>query len=77
MNWDHLKHQLSKLPLHIVIIGIIIIWIIPALGLLVTSFRPVQDVNTTGWWTVLQPPTGSNRIRSFMCRMSWGKRARN
>jgi alpha-glucoside transport system permease protein len=59
MNWDHLRRQLSKLPLHIVIIGIIIIWLIPALGLLVTSFRPVQDVNTTGWWTVLQPPTGS------------------
>jgi alpha-glucoside transport system permease protein len=60
MNWAHIKHQLSKLPLHIVIIGIIIIWIIPALGLLVTSFRPVQDVNTTGWWTVLNPPTGAD-----------------
>jgi alpha-glucoside transport system permease protein len=59
MNWEHLRHQLSKLPLHMVIIGIIIIWLIPALGLLVTSFRPVQDVNTTGWWTVLQPSTGS------------------
>jgi alpha-glucoside transport system permease protein len=59
MNWEHIKHQLSKLPVHLVIIGIIVIWIIPALGLLVTSFRPVQDVNTTGWWTVLQPPTGS------------------
>jgi alpha-glucoside transport system permease protein len=59
MNWEHIKHQLSKLPVHLVIIGIIAIWIIPALGLLVTSFRPVQDVNTTGWWTVLQPPTGS------------------
>jgi ABC-type glycerol-3-phosphate transport system permease component len=59
MNWEHIKHELSKIPIHLVIIGIIIIWLIPTFGLLVTSFRPVQDVNTTGWWTVLQPPTGS------------------
>jgi alpha-glucoside transport system permease protein len=65
MNWEHLKHQLSKLPIHLVIIGIILIWIIPAFGLLVTSFRPVQDVNTTGWWTVLQPPTGSAEYGSL------------
>ena len=36
-----------------------LIWLIPTLGLLVTSFRPFQDVNTTGWWTVLSPPTGA------------------
>lgn len=59
MNWEHIKHQLSKIPIHLVIIGIIVIWLIPAMGLLVTSFRHVQDVNTTGWWTVLDPPTGS------------------
>jgi alpha-glucoside transport system permease protein len=58
MNKNRLQHALSKLPVHLVIIGIMLIWIIPALGLLVTSFRPVQDVNTTGWWTVFTPPPG-------------------
>ncbi len=58
MNKNRLQHVLSKLPVHLVIIGIMLIWIIPALGLLVTSFRPVQDVNTTGWWTVFTPPPG-------------------
>jgi alpha-glucoside transport system permease protein len=25
------------------------------LGLLITSLRPVQDINTSGWWTVFSP----------------------
>lgn len=31
---------------------ICIMWTIPTLGLLVSSFRPPADVNRTGWWTV-------------------------
>jgi alpha-glucoside transport system permease protein len=29
-----------------------LLWIIPTLGLLITSFRPPEDANTSGWWTV-------------------------
>lgn len=49
----------SKLPLHIVIIGLVIIWLIPTIGLFVTSIRPFQDVNSSGWWTIFAPPTGA------------------
>lgn len=31
---------------------IAIIWTVPTLGLLVTSFRPELDIRTSGWWTV-------------------------
>jgi alpha-glucoside transport system permease protein len=51
--------RLGNLPTHVVLIGLCLIWMIPTLGLLVTSFRPFQDVNETGWWTVLSPPEGS------------------
>ncbi len=51
MNREHLSHILSGIPKHVVIIVLIIVWIVPALGLLVTSFRPIQDVNVSGWWT--------------------------
>jgi len=54
-----LLRRLRSLPTHIVLIGLCAIWLLPALGLLVTSFRPFQDVNETGWWTVLSPPTGA------------------
>jgi len=34
------------------ILIIVIIWIVPTLGVLVSSFRPAAQVNTNGWWTV-------------------------
>ncbi|MGZ8637256.1 MAG: carbohydrate ABC transporter permease [Actinomycetota bacterium] len=40
----------------ITIVAIVILWSIPTLGVLVTSFRAEEFVNTTGWWTVLAHP---------------------
>ena len=36
-----------------VALGIIcFLWVVPTLGLFITSFRKENDANTTGWWTV-------------------------
>lgn len=35
---------------------IAILWTIPTFGLLVTSIRPEQDINTSGWWTFFMNP---------------------
>ncbi len=32
-------------------IVIALLWTVPTLGLFISSFRPEQDVKTTGWWT--------------------------
>jgi alpha-glucoside transport system permease protein len=32
-----------------------ILWTLPTLGLLVSSFRPQNAVDSTGWWTVVRP----------------------
>lgn len=53
-----IKKWLSQLPLHVILIGLCVIWLIPTLGLLITSFRPFQDVNESGWWTIFSPPKG-------------------
>lgn len=42
----------SHWQIKLAILIIVILWIIPALGLLITSFRPSELINTTGWWTV-------------------------
>ncbi|HEV2036156.1 MAG TPA: carbohydrate ABC transporter permease [Candidatus Dormibacteraeota bacterium] len=55
---DRWGHNLQRLPLHIVIAVFIAIWLIPTLGLIINSFRGVQDMNGAGWWTVLFPPHG-------------------
>ncbi|HEX5903974.1 MAG TPA: carbohydrate ABC transporter permease [Actinomycetota bacterium] len=38
------------------IIVIVILWTIPTLGVLITSLRPEDAVNTSGWWTVFAHP---------------------
>jgi alpha-glucoside transport system permease protein len=37
-------------------IVIAVLWTIPTLGLLVTSFRPQADIQSSGWWTWLSNP---------------------
>jgi alpha-glucoside transport system permease protein len=40
----------------ITILVIVVLWLIPTIGVLVTSFRPEELVTTTGWWTALAHP---------------------
>jgi alpha-glucoside transport system permease protein len=37
----------------ITITAVVVLWLIPALGVLITSFRPEAAVDATGWWTAL------------------------
>ncbi len=51
------KKFISKLPIHVALVVMCILWIIPTLGLFVTSFRTREAVRTTGWWTIAAPKT--------------------
>lgn len=42
----------SSLTVNAVLILICILWVVPTIGVFVTSFRDSQDIFTTGWWTV-------------------------
>jgi alpha-glucoside transport system permease protein len=67
---------LSKMPIHVALIVIGVIWLVPSVGLLVTSVRERQDILTSGWWLafvqgrftlgnylrVMQPTGGSDTI---------------
>jgi len=33
-----------------------VVWTVPTLGLFISSFRPAQDINKSGWWTVFTNP---------------------
>ncbi|GAA2009402.1 carbohydrate ABC transporter permease [Microbacterium ulmi] len=41
---------------HILLVVACVVWIVPALGLLVASFRTAQATNQSGWWTAFVPP---------------------
>jgi len=46
------KNKKGKFLVNTVLIIICFIWFIPTLGLFVSSFRHVNDINTSGWWTI-------------------------
>ena len=45
-----------RLFLHLAVLILMIIWAVPTVGLLVSSFRPQEVLSTSGWWTALFPP---------------------
>ena len=47
---ERLVRFLNKSPVHIALALIALVWLAPTVGLLVTSFRPRQDIQVTGWW---------------------------
>ena len=54
------RSRRKKLDLPVGVAGVAIViavlWTIPTFGLLVTSFRPEDDIKTTGWWTFFTQP---------------------
>jgi alpha-glucoside transport system permease protein len=38
---------------HIALIALAVLWLVPTVGLLVTSFRPRADIQSSGWWEAL------------------------
>jgi alpha-glucoside transport system permease protein len=50
------RRKLTTRTASIVSILIAIVWTIPTFGLFISSFRPENDIKTTGWWTFFSHP---------------------
>ena len=46
------KRQILRIPLHLILFAFTAVWLVPTLGLLVTSFRSPENIFGSGWWTV-------------------------
>ncbi|MEX2161532.1 MAG: carbohydrate ABC transporter permease [Anaerolineales bacterium] len=46
----------AGMPVRLTILLIAVIWTLPTAGLLISSFRPAADLQTSGWWTTLLHP---------------------
>jgi alpha-glucoside transport system permease protein len=49
---ERLTRIVTKSPIHIALAIVGLIWLLPTIGLLITSFRPAADIFTTGWWEI-------------------------
>jgi alpha-glucoside transport system permease protein len=51
-----LAERFQGVVLHIAVIGLTVAWMVPAIGLFVSSFRPFSAITSSGWWVALSPP---------------------
>jgi alpha-glucoside transport system permease protein len=42
--------------IRITVVAIVVLWLIPTVGVLITSFRPEEVVVSSGWWTAFAHP---------------------
>ena len=48
-----LINAIKKTPMRVIILLLVIVWTVPTLGLLVSSFRSPEAIQTTAWWVGL------------------------
>jgi alpha-glucoside transport system permease protein len=49
---ERLVAFISRTPVHITLIAVAALWLVPTVGLAITSFRPRSDILSNGWWHV-------------------------
>jgi alpha-glucoside transport system permease protein len=49
-------HAVARAPVHAILVFIGVLWLVPTIGLFLTSLLPVGEIGTQGWWTVLTSP---------------------
>jgi alpha-glucoside transport system permease protein len=49
---ERLMRIINKAPVHIALALVALIWLLPTVGLLITSVRPRSEIQASGWWTV-------------------------
>ena len=50
------KTKLTSPAASLIAIVLAVLWTVPTLGLLITSFRPELDIRRSGWWTAFTNP---------------------
>jgi len=53
---NKVRRFLGAVPIHFVIVVVGFVWLLPTVGIFVTSFRPRSEIIDSGWWSVLMFP---------------------
>lgn len=53
-----LKRIAARLPIHVALIGLMLLWSIPTVALLISSFREPTAIADSGWWNAITDAFG-------------------
>lgn len=63
---------LGLLAWRIVALAVVVVWLVPVVGLVVTALRPAADAEASGWWTaVTDPSIDLSSIRTVLDDGMW------
>jgi len=51
-----LRKVLGRWPLRVAVLAIVVLWLVPTVGLLISSFRQRAIIESEGWWTFFLRP---------------------
>ena len=49
---------------HLSVLGLVLLWLFPTVGLFVSSFRTADQISTSGWWKALTPSEQNLTLRA-------------
>lgn len=53
---EQAARAIGSLPGRVVVAVVVVLWSLPAAGVLITSFQPADTATTSGWWSVVGDP---------------------
>jgi alpha-glucoside transport system permease protein len=61
----------ASLVVKVVLLMLCLLWLVPTIGVVVTSFRSRDAVNNSGWWTVITSPLDVTQYTMDNYRQAW------
>jgi alpha-glucoside transport system permease protein len=61
----------ASLVVKLVMAVLCVLWLVPTIGIIVTSFRTPDAANTSGWWTVITSPLDVRQYTLAGYRQAW------
>ena len=56
-TWSRITRFLTRTPVHILLVVVGLIWLVPTIGLFLTSLLSAQDYLEGGWWQIFSEPS--------------------
>ena len=50
------RRSVGRIVLNVFLLALCLFWLVPVIGLLISSFRPRSEVLSSGWWSVFANP---------------------